>query len=132
MAALSVTAANVKKGAGAQAKEGVAGATITAGQAVILSAGKYVLADCDATDLKGCDGIALHAASDGQPLDIQSGGEINLGATLVAGTTYYLAPTAGGIGPVEDVASGDDPIIIGIAKSATTLMMRITDPNVTI
>jgi hypothetical protein len=30
------------------------------------------------------------------------------------------------------VASGDDPIIIGIAKSASVLMLRIADPDVTI
>lgn len=133
MTALSVTAANVKQGSNAQVIAGLAGATITAGQAVLrASSGKFVLSDADGADIKAVGGIALHGASDGQPLQVQSGGDINLGATLVAGTTYYLAPTPGGIGPLEDVASGDDPIIIGIAKSASILMMKIADPDVTI
>lgn len=134
MTALSITAANVLPGSNARIVPGKAGATITAGQAVILSAttGKYVLADADGAGLTGCDGIALHGASDGQPLDVQTGGDIVIGATLTAGTSYYLAPTPGGIGPLADVLSGDDPILIGMAKSTTVLMLRIVDPGVTI
>lgn len=133
MAALSITAANVASGPGALTKQGVAGATITAGQALIRAAdGKMVLADADGTGLKGVDGIALHGAANGQPLTYQAGGDINLGATLTPGTTYYLAPTPGDIGPLSDVASGDDPIVIGVARSASILAMRVIDVDVTI
>ncbi len=134
MTALSITAANVQAGNNATILDGTAGATITAGQAVIRSAttGRFVLADADGAGLTGCDGVALNGAADGQPLRVQAGGDITIGATLTAGTTYYLAPTPGGIGPLADVLSGDDPIIVGIAKSTSVLMLRIVDPNVTI
>jgi len=135
MAALSITAASVAAGSNAQIVSGKAGETITAGKAVYrdASTGEYLLSDADGTGAKQVTGIALNGASDGQPLQVQTGGDINLGATLTAGTTYYLGPTAAGdIGPLVDVASGDDPIIIGIAKSASMLMMKIADPDVTI
>jgi hypothetical protein len=133
MAAISITAANVKQGGNAILTEGVAGATITAGQTVLRGAdGKFVLSDADGNNLKSVVGIALNGAADGQPLKVQTGGDIAIGATLTAGTTYYLSPTPGGIGPLGDVEAGDDVIIIGIAKSTSVLMLRITDPDVTI
>jgi hypothetical protein len=134
MAALSITAANVKQGAAAQVQQGVAGATITAGQAVFRdgTTGKYVLSDADGAGLKQVHGIALHGAADGQPLAVQTGGEITIGATLTAGTAYYLGPTPGSIGPLADVESGDDVILIGIAKTTAILIMKIVDPDVTI
>lgn len=134
MADLSITAANVRAASDASTRRGLAGATITAGQAVILNSttNKYLLADADGAGLKGCDGIALHGAADGQPLEIQAAGDITIGATLTAGTTYYLSPTPGGICPLADVASGDDPVILGIARSTSVLMLRIVDPDVTV
>jgi hypothetical protein len=133
MADLSITAASVKQGGNATVTEGLAGEAITAGKAVIRNAsGKFVLADADATGLKGCDGIALNGASDGQPLKVQIAGDITIGATLTPGTTYYLSPTPGGICPLADVLSGDNPIVLGMARSATVLMFRIIDPVVTI
>jgi hypothetical protein len=136
MAALSITAANVAAGSDAVIESGTAGATITAGQLVYRDEadGKYKLVDCDSATAAARNprGIALNGAANGQPLKIQRSGDITMGATLVAGTTYYAAPTAGDVGPLGDVASGDDPIIIGIAKSASVLQMRIVDPGVTI
>jgi hypothetical protein len=134
MADLSITAASVKPSAGAVITSGIAGATITAGQLVHrnTTSGKFVLSDADGSGLKQVLGVALNGASDGQPLSVQTGGDITIGATVTAGTTYYASPTAGGICPLADVASGDDPIIIGIAKSASVLMLRIADPDVTI
>jgi hypothetical protein len=134
MTDLSITAASVKAGSNAVITEGLAGAAVTAGQTVIrsTSTGKFVLADADGAGLKGCDGIALNGAADGQPLKVQQGGDITIGATLTPGTTYYLSPTPGGICPLADVASGDDPVVLGMAKSATVLMLRVIDPDVTI
>lgn len=134
MADLSITAANVRKGGNALTRMGVAGGAITAGQVVLPSpsTGKFVLADADAANLKGAGGIALNGAADGQPLEVQYGGDITIGATLTPGTAYYLSPTAGGIAPLADVASGDDVILLGIAKSASVLMVKIVDPDVTL
>lgn len=50
---------------------------------------------------------------------------ITIGATMTAGVAYYLSDTPGGICPVADLASGEYPCIIGIAKSASLLDVGI-------
>ena len=135
MSDLSITAANVKPGAGANIKSGTAGAAITAGQVVYFnSANKYVLSDNDGSGTRAVDGITLNGASADQPISVQGikAGEITIGATLTPGTTYYLSGTPGGICPIADVTSGKDPIVIGVAKSATVLKLRAIDPDVTL
>ena len=136
MADLSITAANVVKGSDASTTRGVAGATITAGQVVYkeASSGKFKLADADhaTAEVRQPDGIALHGAADGQPLEVLTGGDITIGATVTAGTAYYLSPNAGGIAPLADVLSGDDVVLIGLAKSTTVLRAIIYAPGVTL
>lgn len=128
MVDLVITAANVVAGANATKRRGTAGATITAGQAVYLdqsSTGKWLLADGDedtAAERGGqIVGIALNGAADGQPIEVQTKGLITIGATLTAGTTYYLSDTPGGICPLADLASGDYYVIVGIATTAAIL-----------
>lgn len=134
MTALSITAANVLPGSGAQIEAGTAGETITAGQVVYLdtSAGKYKLADCDSATaaVRSPRGIALNGASSGQPLSILRAGDITIGATMTAGVAYYLGDVAGAIVPVGDVGSGDYPVIIGIAKSTTVLAVKFNEAGV--
>ncbi|MEQ1901864.1 MAG: hypothetical protein ABL866_14170 [Devosia sp.] len=136
MASLSITAANVLAGSNAQIEHGTAGATITAGVVVYRdsSDGKYKVADADSAtaEAKNPRGIALNGASSGQPLAIIRKGDVTIGATMVAGLAYYLSPTPGEIGVVADVLSGDDPIILGQAKSTTVLTVDIQDPGVTL
>lgn len=134
MADLSITAANVLAGAGATLASGTAGATITAGQTVYYdsAAAKYKLADADSATaaVRSPVGIALNGASDGQPLKVLTKGTITIGATLVAGTTYYLSDTPGGIAPAGDPTTGDYPTIIGIATSTSVLKVNITESGV--
>ncbi len=133
MADLSVTAANCLAGAGAVTEDGVAGATITAGQACYRdSDGSYKLADADGSSalIRTTRGIALNGASAGQPLRIQKQGEITLGATLTAGVTYYLSGTAGGICPIADVGNPERFAIIGIAKSTSVLLISLANSEV--
>lgn len=129
MADLTITAANVIAGTNAVVERGVAGATITAGQPVYKEAAssKYKLADNDsvATGATTPRGIALHGASDGQPLDIQTDGDITIGATMTAGVAYYLSATAGGICPVGDLGSGKTVSLIGVSISTTVLRMGL-------
>lgn len=125
MSDLSITAANVVAGSGARTVDGTAGASVTAGQVVYLdsSTNTYKLADCDSATaaVRSPDGIALHAAASGQPLEVLTRGPVTIGATMTAGVAYYLSPNPGGICPVADVLSGDYPTIIGIATSTTVL-----------
>lgn len=128
MADLTITAANVVAAANAVRESGTAGATITAGQLVYLDTTdmKYKLADNNgAAALRVPNGIALNGAANNQPLVIQKAGDITIGATMTAGVAYYLSDTPGGICPVADLASGEYPCIIGIAKSASLLDVGI-------
>ena len=121
-------------GAGAAVSRGVAGATVTAGQAVYLdtSDGKWKLADNNSATaaVRSPDGIALNGASNGQPLSVLTAGPITIGAALTAGVAYYLSNTPGGICPVADLATGEYPTVIGIATSTTVLNVQINSSGV--
>ncbi len=135
MADLTITAASVVKGANAVLEAGTSGATITAGQVVYRdSSYKYQLCDADSAtaDAKKIRGVALNGASDGQPLTILKDGEVTIGATLVAGTTYVLSDTAGGIAPQADLGSGDDVSILGSAKSTSIISVKINNTGATL
>ncbi len=137
MADITQTAANVRAQSNARVNRGgLAGATIVAGNVVYkeASSGKYKLADNDhaTAEVRGSAGIALNGAADNQPLNVCEAGDINLGATLVAGTTYCVSSTAGAICPQADVASGDEVIVLGVAKSTSLLTLSIQDPGVTL
>jgi hypothetical protein len=131
MADLTITAANVAT-AGRQ-ETGTFGATITAGQVVFKdsSTKKFELADADDTSLDEVYGIALNGGADGQPGVVAlPGSDITIGATLTAGTAYYLSATAGGICPFADLVTGDRVIFLGIAKSTSVLHFRPIDSGV--
>lgn len=135
MSDISITAANVLKGSNAVTENGHAGETITAGQAVYLdtTTSKYKLADANgAAALRVPRGIALNGASDGQPLQVQTRGDITIGATLTAGVTYYLSSDPGGICPLADVGSGEYACIIGIAKTTAILSLGINASGATL
>jgi hypothetical protein len=83
LADYSITAANVLAGTGAVKENGVAGSTISAGQAVYKDAsdsGKFKLADNDSATaaVRSFYGIALHGASSGQPLTVHKEGPLTL------------------------------------------------------
>lgn len=136
MADLSITATAVVANAGAVKRSKIAGATITAGQIVYLDPAddRYKLADADMTGIGAVTGVfmALNGASVGQPLSVLVKGSVTMNAVLTAGTAYYLSPTAGGVAPVADVLSGDNVILLGIAKTTTVLVFDPLIPGVTL
>lgn len=134
MADLALTPANVLAGTNATIKHGVAGIAVTAGKVVYYSSPtkQWLLADNDLANAKSPGGICLHAAAAGQPLDVQTMGDITIGATLTPGTAYYLSATAGGICPVADLTTGDNVSQLGLAKSTTVLALDIQVTNVTL
>lgn len=129
MTDISITAANVVRGADSTIEAGTAGATITAGQTVYLDTAdnQYKLADSNSATaaIRQPRGIALNSASDNQPLTILKSGDVTIGATLTAGVVYYQSDTPGGICPVADVGSGEYSCIIGIAESTSVLNVKI-------
>lgn len=133
MADLVITAANVVPGATAKTRAGTAGAAVTPGQPLYEAAdGKWYPADCDSATAAARSplGLALNTAAAGQPVDVVRGGPVILGAVLTAGVGYYLSATAGGICPVADLASGDYPVFLGFAISASVLDVTIVEAGV--
>lgn len=128
MADLTITAANVVKSTGAVVVNGVAGASLTAGQPVYSDGSdgnKYKPASCESSlAIATVVGVCLHAAASGQPMQIQTAGDINLGATLVVGETYFLS-APGLICPAEDLGASDYVTRIGYAKSTSILALDI-------
>lgn len=139
MADVSVVAASVLKIDGSTDGDVLAGATITAGQAVYLDplTNTYLLAQSDGVVVAPAGGvaglaestvkgIALHAALAGQPLRVLIDGTVALGtATLVLGGVYVLSATAGGICPVADVVSTNYVTILGVAVATNQLRLKI-------
>lgn len=129
MADLTITAANVVAASNATRVTGTAGETITAGQPVYAkSSDSYHLWKCDANfsaDTAAAVGIALHAASDGQPLTYITAGDVDLGATLVEGTVYVVSATAGGIAPAADLTTGWYTTVLGVATTSSNLAMQL-------
>ena len=135
MADLNVaTPANVAAASGAVIRAVTAGATITQGQVVYqdsTDSNKYKLAQCDTTAAEAAAvGIALNAASDGQPLRIITSGGIDPDATVVVGEVYMVSATAGGIAPIIDLVVGNFPTILGVGTTATNIQMGINAAGV--
>lgn len=126
MADLTITATSVVKGTGAITETLIAGATITAGQVVYKDTSdnnKAKLCDADSATAaaRSFYGIALNGAASGQPVVVQTGGTITIGATVAVGVAYYMSDVAGGIAPFADLESGDYPTIVGIGVSTTAI-----------
>jgi len=134
MADLSITAANVVAGSGAKKATGTAGATATAGQVAYFDTtdSKYKLADNNSATaaVRSPAGFFLNGASNNQPVAIHTSGPLTIGATLTPGVAYYLSDTPGGVCPVADLASGEYPVLLGIATSASVLDVKIQEAGV--
>jgi hypothetical protein len=128
MSDLSVTAANVDPADNAIIINGTAGATITAGQSIYKDStdNKIKLADADSSlATAAAVGISLNGASDDQPIQYQSSGDIDIGATLTVGEIYLVSDTAGRIAPEADVGSGGWVTILGVATATDNLKMGL-------
>jgi len=135
MADISITATSVIKGTGAVVKNGIAGASITAGQTLYIDTANsdvLKLAVGNGTTLQSTvEGIALHAAASGQPIAYQKGGALTLNAVLTAGKAYVASGTAGGIAPIADLTTGWKTSLLGIAGNTTSLQVQIINSGVT-
>jgi hypothetical protein len=102
------------------------GGTVSAGQPVVKSSGKYVAADANASSaLASAEAIALTpGVADGYGVIAIGGGVILVGTTMTVGTTYLVSRTAG-IMPDADKTTGDYVTILGTASTATQLDLNI-------
>jgi hypothetical protein len=133
MADIVITATSVVAGANAQTDSGTCGETLTAGQAIYKDSAtkKWLRADSNgAVEARQAKGIALNGGAINQPVKVQTGGDITIGATITAGVALYLSDTPGGICPVADVGSGEYVCLMGVAKTTTVFTIGIQFPNV--
>lgn len=128
MADITITAASVLAGAGADTENGIIGETITAGQALYKAAadGRWYKADNNSAtaEVRIATAIALNGGAIGQSIRVLKSGPVTIGAALTAGATYYLSDSPGGICLIADVGSGEYSCIVGIATSTTVLDVK--------
>lgn len=128
---LSITAANVVPAAGAPLISGIAGAAITPGQPVYVDPAdnlvKLANANNAAAVARSPVGLAVNTAATGQVVAYQREGDLALGSVLSRGVAYYLSRTSGRIAPFGDLTTGDFPVLLGIARSATVLNVTIRE-----
>lgn len=132
MADLTLTAASVVPDDGYSYLDGIAGETITQGQVLYLKSSdtRYWKANCETSSATAAvAGIALVAASAGQPIKVMTGGTITIGATVAVGKPYVLS-TAGLIAPVDDLVSNDWVTTLGIATTTAKIALRIQQSGV--
>lgn len=127
---LVITAAQVLPGTDADIYQGVAGETITAGQAVYLSNSDHRMRKASATGgTTGAlvKGIALHLTTASQPLRVQVAGTITLGAGAApaVGQIYVLSDTAGAFCESADLASPMRATVLGVGGPSNTVILGI-------
>jgi hypothetical protein len=131
---VTVTPASVARVSGAGTgvdtviTNGFAGAAIVAGQSVYRDAnGVWLLTDANLSAAAGvARGIALNSApAAGQPVAVATGGTMNPGFTATVGKIYVASATAGGIAPVEDLASGwrTGVLCVGLTSTSVGLVL---------
>ncbi len=129
MADISVTAANVIKGANAVTKTVQAGVALTAGQVVYqdTSDRKYKLADADAQATAKAAGIVINGAAANQPVEIQTEGDIDVGGTLVKAELLIVSVTAGNLSrsTATDSITGKFMTSLGICTATNVLALKI-------
>ncbi|HPA19640.1 MAG TPA: hypothetical protein PLU30_17970 [Verrucomicrobiae bacterium] len=128
MAAKVITAANVLAGSNGKKKDIIFGEAVTAGMPLYRKAadGRYYKADANSATAYAAEGIALNGGAAGQPGflvydddDFTPGCALSVGEILVVG-----ADAAGDIAPSTDLAEGWYPTILGVAKSATKMVLK--------
>lgn len=132
MADLSITATSVVTSgtSGNSFLDCTAGATITAGVPCYLdSTDSDKAKPCISSSLaaSAIRGVALHAATSGQPLRLQVSGNMVIGATVAKNTIYNISANAGGV-TSDAIGSGAYGGIVGFGISTTviTLICRTT------
>ena len=134
MAALTITAANVRPTAAKQRpKTYEVGEAITAGQVVYQDSttDKVYLADAGVAAEVNAIGIAItNAASDGDFVLVVETVGIEPGATLTKGVMYYLGSSPGTIVPYADLIAGDTVVSLFRADSTSTALMDVNNTGI--
>ncbi|MEP7286962.1 MAG: hypothetical protein ABI947_14490 [Chloroflexota bacterium] len=134
---ISTPGAVVPANANTTIVRGTAGATITAGQTLYAdSTSNYSLKPAANTNASTAAvvGVALNAASTGQPVDYAAAGDVTFEASLfTTGTVYILGLAAGKISMAADIDITSNTryaTILGVSTSATNLRLGIVASGV--
>jgi len=135
MADIVVSGAGVAQTASTIIQRGVAAEAIVAGAPIYIDATtSNNLRNCLGTSLAAaaCVGIALNSAlGAGQPVAYATGGLVTFsGTTLVVGNQYNVSVNSGKVAPVADTTVGVFATGLGIAPTATTLLLAINPSGV--
>ncbi len=128
MADLTITTTAVKRVNG-PVEDGIAGEAIARGKVCYLtSSGTWKLAQCDGAAIEAGEGtrlgIALNDAATDQPIKLQRGGDIDLGAAAPAsGVTYVVAAAAGSIAVDADILTPKYKAIVGVGRGSNILRL---------
>jgi hypothetical protein len=123
--------------ANAKTDEGIAGTTITKLQPLYKNDGvgmdgRMYLGDANSSPVTAnIAGLAMHGALAGDPIkycyedqDLNPGFTVDPSAAGDSGV-YVLSATAGGIAPMDDLASGMYPVVLFVYKSASKVAFKI-------
>lgn len=132
MAALAITVAQVLPGVGCVIEDITAGEALTQGQPAYkksTDSDRAYKSDSDAAgEAHGCYGLVLS----GMPVAgavgrIARAGRVTLGAAaaMTVGIVYCCGPNAGEIVPYADLANPSYVTILGVAESASSLVLGI-------
>lgn len=135
MADFTVVAANVIASSLATTEDGVAGATLTAGEVLAQDTdGGLKLADANAAaPLNVVKGIALHAAFTGQPMKfVKADPNFKPGFAVTVGIAVILSANPGKMAPDADKAAGWFVTELGRAVNTTDLRLFFVPVGVAI
>jgi len=125
MAALTITAANVRQGSTIQTIKGEAGTTLTPMMPVYLhSDSQYHPAANTSALLANCKGLVIGYGDDADTIEIATSGLVEVGATLAVNTLYVVG-AAGLIMPYGDLSSGEFGTTLGWATTTLLLDLQI-------
>ena len=133
MADLTVSASDVVSARPLGDQQAITGEAIDAGESVYIATdGKAYLADCSDTDKDDVVGIAISSAAAGQSVAIQSSHDLTVGGTVSVGTLYVQSSTPGKLCPEADLVTDDAKTVVGIGKTATSLLLWIWNTGLTV
>jgi hypothetical protein len=126
---LSITAASVQPATNASITPATCGAAaIAQGVPVYLDPSTNTVIACTSstTALQSqIFGVTVSSAAPGQPINVQTRGDLTIGATVAVGTAYYTSVSLGLIDSAAGVSSNFTGLV-GIGISTTVIRLAIT------
>ena len=105
-------------------KKGVAGETLSQGDACYLLENKWMKADNSTSAKADFKIIAMSQALVDEEFTYVEEGEVDLGASFTEDEVYVLSSTSGQFEPIADLSSNDYITIAGIGNASNNLILK--------